>query len=117
MSTRPATAFAYGTKTVYGPFHRRTKTGVSPARLPRQILRDGELWGRGPKNSPIPAAMAYFGALPGGKSGFEFYSLVEPDGPYGSTVYWHAPPYGHARADDPWAKIDVLMCRVSEDTP
>lgn len=117
MSARPATLTRYGSLTVYGPFHRRTKTGEDPWHLPRLILNDGELWGRGPKNSPIPAAMAFFGPLPDGGSGLEFYSLVKPDRPYGPSVYWHAPPHGRARADDPWAKIDVLLRRVSKDTP
>jgi hypothetical protein len=59
--------------------------------------------------------MAYFGPLPENVSGVELYSLVEPDRPYGPSVYWRAPPHGRARDEDPWAKIRVVVQRASKD--
>jgi|ERR1035441_4340015 hypothetical protein len=116
MPSVPSTPPRYRQQTVYGPFHRRTKADDKPTDLLRQLLSSGELWGRGPKSSPIPAAMAFAGPLPAGVSGLEFHSLVEPDRPYGPVMYWRGPPHGRARSEDPWAKIDVLIRSASEDS-
>ncbi len=115
MAARPTTPTRYGTETIYGPFHRLTKSDDHPADLLRALLGSGELWGRGPKDSPIPAAMAYFGELPNRASGVEFYSSVEPDRPYGAVVYWRGPPHGRARLDGAQAKIWVFVSRASKD--
>lgn len=100
---------------VYGPFHRLTKADHEPALIVRLLLTDGELTGRGHKTSPLPAAMAYHGALPAHASGVEFYALVEPDQRYGPVACWHAPPFGQARADGDRATIEVLVRRASKD--
>lgn len=100
---------------VYGPFHRLTKADNEPALIVKLLLSEGQLSGRGHKTSPLPAAMAYYGALPKEASGVEFYALVEPDRPYGPVAYWHAPPYGHASEDGDRATIEVLVRRASKD--
>lgn len=87
MAARPTTT-KYRTETIYGPFHRLTKADDQPAELPRVILVSGELWGKGYRGTPIPAVLAYFGALPDLASGVEFYSPVKPDQPYGPVVFW-----------------------------
>lgn len=115
MTAIRATPHRYNQETVYGPFHRRTKADDQPADLLKAILSVGELWGRGPRDSPIPAALAYFGELPADTSGVEFYSFVEPDRPYGPVVCWRSPPHGRARWTGTWAKVKVVVSRASKD--
>jgi hypothetical protein len=105
----------YEPLTVYGPFHRLTKADHEPARIVKLLLAKGELSGRGFRESPLPAAMAYYGALPTQASGVELYTLVEPDRWYGPVAYWHAPPFGNARGDGVRATIEVLIRRASKD--
>jgi hypothetical protein len=105
----------YQPLTVYGPFHRLTKADHEPARIVKLLLAEGELSGRGFKESPLPAAMAYYGALPKEASGIEFYALVEPDRPSGPVAYWHVPPFGHATEDGGRATIKVLLEHASKD--
>lgn len=101
--------------TVYGPFHRLTKADHQPGHILGLLLTDGKLSGLGFKESPLPAAMAYHGALPKQASGVEFYALVEPDRPYGPVAYWHAPPFGNAKQDGARATIEVLVRHASKD--
>lgn len=116
MAAIPASsARKYQDEDVYGPFHRKTKAGADPRRLLLQALKAGELWGRGPSESPLPAVMAFFGKLPPGSSGFEFYSFDRPDQPWGGQVYWHPAPHGHARGEGEWARIKVVVHRASQD--
>lgn len=115
MAARPTTAIRYGTETIYGPFHRLTKADAEPVDLVRSLLGSGELWGSGYRGTPIPAVLAFFGGLPSGASGVEFYSRIEPDRPYGPVVCWRGPPHGLAKLDGAWAKIKVLVSRASED--
>lgn len=105
----------YGTREVYGPFHRKTKAGADPRDLFLKVATSGELWGRGRIGSPHPAVLAFPGPLPDGASGFEFFSLTPPDTPWGAEPTWYAPPHGQAREQDGWAKIDVLIRTASED--
>lgn len=100
---------------VYGPFHRKTKDGVPAPELFKKIALSGELWGRGEKNSSLLAAMAHTGPLPAGGTGIEFFSLIEPSRPHGPQMAWHLPPWGQAREEDGWTKIEVVIRRASED--
>jgi hypothetical protein len=116
MSTRPTTTPPwYDTLEAYGPFHRKTKDGTHPHALFAEMAANGELWGRGRVNSPNLAALAFYGPLPEGKSGIEFFTFLEPDKPWGGEATWFTPPYGEAREEQGWAKIDVVIRRASED--
>jgi hypothetical protein len=115
MAAHAPAHIKYGTETIYGPFHRLTKADGQPADLLKALLGSGELWGKGYRGTPIPAVLAYFGALPDGASGVEFCSPVKPDQPYGPVAFWRGPPHGLAQVDGDWAKIKVLVSRVSKD--
>lgn len=114
VSGRPS-PYKYETLEVHGPFHRKSKDGDDPRRLFAAMAESGELWGRGERNSPHLAALAFFGPLPDGKSGIEFFSLLEPHRPWGGAAMWFSPPHGQAREHDGWAKIDVVIKRASTD--
>lgn len=77
----------YETVRVYAPFHRVANPRTQGAAEMRAILQSGELWGSPPGSSLIPAVKAYFGSLPAGQSGFEFFSVAPPDRPWGGVVY------------------------------
>lgn len=105
----------YETETVYGPFHRKTKNGVDPRHLFEKMAASGELWGQGRTNSPHPAALAFYGRLPAGASGIEFFTRLEPDRPWGTEASWFSPPHGEAQQVGDWAKIDILIRTASKD--
>ncbi|MCA1705683.1 MAG: hypothetical protein LC808_21460, partial [Actinobacteria bacterium] len=67
---------------VYGPFHRLANRLTQDAEVLRSVLESGELWGRPPWMSDIPAVKAYFGRLPDNARGFEFCAAAPPDQPY-----------------------------------
>lgn len=81
----------------------------------RAILASGELWGGPPGASSIPAVKAYFGSLPAGQSGFEFFSMAPPDRPWGGVVYWHAREDGTVWIEREQAKVNVLVRRVDQE--
>lgn len=81
----------------------------------RRILSTGELWGGPPTGSNIPAVKAYFGRLPSGTAGFEFFSIVPPDRPWGGPAYWRARADGTVVVEDDWAKVVVLISRVDQE--
>lgn len=81
----------------------------------RSVLASGELWGRPPKGSDIPAVKAYFGELPPDTMGFEFFSLVPPDRPWGGVAYWRARADGSVVVEHDWAKVEVLISRVDQE--
>jgi hypothetical protein len=106
---------SYQTVTVYGPFHRVANPRTQRAEEMRAILWSGELWGSPARSSLIPAVKAYFGSLPEGQSGFEFFSLAPPDRPWGGVVYWHERDDGAVWIHDGQAKVNVLVRRVDQD--
>jgi hypothetical protein len=79
------------------------------------VLASGELWGRPPQGSNIPAVKAYFGALPSDAKGFEFFSVAPPDQPWGGVVYWRERPDGRVVVEEDWAKVQVLVSRVDQE--
>lgn len=108
-------ALRYGTRTVYGPFFRRSNERTQAANTMRKVLSSGELWGRPPRGSDIPAVKAYFGELPVGVKGFEFFSVVPPDQPWGGVVYWRGRNDGSVVVDENWAKVVILISRVDQE--
>jgi hypothetical protein len=80
-----------------------------------KILSSGQLWGRPPAGSPFPAVQAYCGGLPSGVAGFEFFSIAPPDRPWGGVAYWRARADGSVTIEDDWAKVVVLISRVSQE--
>jgi hypothetical protein len=101
-------ALRYRTMTVYGPFYRRWNERTQDRDTLRKILASGELWGRPPRGSNIPAVKAYFGELPSDARGFEFFCAAPPDRPYGGVVYWRARSGAGVVVDGDWAKLRLL---------
>jgi len=114
-SPAPRTPPDYGTRQIYGPFHRKTKDGKHPHDLFAKMAKNGQLWGRGRIGSGILAVLAFPGPLPGDASGIEFFSFIEPNTPWGSEPTWYSPPHGQAWEHDGWAKIEVVIKRATED--
>jgi hypothetical protein len=81
----------------------------------RRILRSGELWGRPPHNSDIPAVQAFFGELPNEVAGFEFFAACPPDRGAGPVAYWRVRDDGSVWGEDDWAKVRVVVSHVSQD--
>lgn len=81
----------------------------------RGIIESGELWGRAPAYSHIPAVQAYHGALPSGKRGFEFFALAPPDQPPGPVVYWRDRADQSVRVEDDVAKLRIVLSRVDQE--
>lgn len=108
-------AARYRTITVYGPFFRRWNERTQGRDVVREVLASGELWGRPPRGSDIPAVKAYFGELPSETVGFEFFSLVPPDRPWGGVAYWRARSDGSVIVEDDLAKVVVLISRVDQE--
>ncbi len=104
----------YGESVFFGPFFRR-ESPTQNSEAMRTVLSSGELWGRAPRNSNLPAAQAFIGALPDGESGFEFYANVPPDSVGGGRAFWHVRDDGSVWGDDEWAKVKVVVSRVNQD--
>ena len=100
---------------VYGPFHRRANGRTQSPEAMRAILKSGELWGRSPWNSDVPAVQAFPGPLPDAVAGFEFYAVAQPDRPEGSVMFWRIRPDGQVWGEDDWARIAIVVTRVSQD--
>jgi hypothetical protein len=89
----------------------------SPSQTP-EIARvqeaTGEIWGKAPRGSTIPAVQAYTGPLPEGARGIEFTAEVEPDplSPPGQA-YWRGPRPGVIVEGDN-AKIRVTVTRNTQ---
>jgi hypothetical protein len=66
-------------------------------------------------NSDIPAAKAYSGPLPAGKDGFEFFTEVRPHAAVGPGAFWRVQQDGSVWGDNDWAKVKVLISRVSQE--
>lgn len=105
----------YSTRTVYGPFYRLANARTQTAESMRAVLASGELWGGPPGASNIPAVKAYFGPLPAGARGFEFFALAPPDQPWAGVVYWRERADGSVWIDAEQAKVNVLVRRVDQD--
>jgi hypothetical protein len=105
----------YRDLTAYGPFFRLANDLTQTPETMREILRSGELWGRPGMNSDIPAAKAYPGELPTGKDGFEFFTEVRPHTVFASGAFWRVQPDGSVWGDNEWAKVKVLVSRVSQE--
>lgn len=75
-------------------YHRLESPTQTPADAARQAA-SGELWGRAPRTSFIPAAQAFRGPLPLGARGIEFTTDVPPDaGSPPREAYWRGPRIG-----------------------
>lgn len=87
-------------------YHRLASTTQTPEHAALQE-RSGELWGRPPRGSDIPAVKAYRGPLPPGKLGIEFTTEVEPD-PWTAAhrVRWTGPRAG-VIVDEEFARIRI----------
>lgn len=88
-------------------YHRRESSTQTPADAALQEAT-GELWGRAPRASYIPAVKAYLGPLPPGVRGIEFTADIEPDrgtGPYAAR--WTGPRAG-VIVDEEFARIEVI---------
>jgi hypothetical protein len=110
----PGVAAKYGAITAYGPFYRVANERTQTPDTMHEIVESGELWGQGPLNSDIPAVKAYFGPLPRDRPGFEFFCAAEPDVRGGSTAYWRAREDKAVWLEDEWAKVRILITRVSQ---
>jgi len=109
-----ATPPHYGNRRVYGPFHRLFSPTQDPKAM-RAIIDAGELWGRPRRNSDIPEAKAYFGELPDGKPGFEFWAFTRPRNRWGRIAGWVRREDGHVWGTGDWAKIAVAITKVRQD--
>lgn len=91
-------------------YHRR----ASPTQTPEDAARQkasGELWGRPPLGSTIPAVQAYVGPLPPGAQGIEFATDVVPDpGAPPGQAYWRGPRAG-VTVDNDVAMIRIVITR------
>lgn len=105
----------YRSVQVYGPFFRRWNERTQDRKVMRSVLSSGELWGRPPRGSDIPAVKAYFGELPPGTMGFEFFSAVPPDQPWGGIAYWRSRTDGSVVVEHDWAKVGILISRVDQE--
>ncbi|MBO0805372.1 MAG: RHS repeat-associated core domain-containing protein, partial [Nocardiopsaceae bacterium] len=94
----------------YGPFHRLTTPSQSGDIAAKQV-ESQELWGQSARYSNIPAAKAYNGPLPPGKSGVEFYTPVAPTdtmgGIPGLQATWYRGSPGVVDINDEWVKIPI----------
>lgn len=104
----------YGAQTVYGPFHRLESPTQATAAM-HHIARSGELWGTASAHTDVPRVKAYNGPLPQANRGFEFYTLAPPDQPYGGTMFWGERTDATVSLEDEWARIVVLVSRISQD--
>src|SRR5947209_1015424 len=89
----------------------------SPTQTPetaRQQEQSGEIWGRAPQQSSIPAVQAYVGPLPVGARGIEFYTDTPHDaGCPPRVAYWRGPRPG-VRVEGGFAKIEVVVTRNTQ---
>ena len=109
--TEAATGENAGSPQLYGPYHR-LESPTQTAEIAELQETSGELWGRPPQGSDIPAVQAYKGHLPSGARGIEFYTPVEPDsegsGRPGALVYWRPGNPGVVEEDD-YVKIPIQV--------
>jgi hypothetical protein len=89
----------------------------SPTQTPeiaRQQELSGEIWGRPPQQSTIPAVQAYVGPLPSGARGVEFHTDTPQDPMCPPRVaYWRGPRKG-VRVEDSFAKITVVVTKNTQ---
>jgi hypothetical protein len=85
---------------VFGPFWRAANSRMQDHAGMRRIIESGELWGRPPAYSTLPAVQAYMGKLPPDKPGFEFFALTPPDQEFGFVAYWRERDDQSVRVDD-----------------
>lgn len=95
-------------------YHRLESPTQTPADAARQAA-SGELWGRPPRGSDIPAAQAYVGPLPPGARGTEFTTATPPDpGSPPGQAYWRGPRPG-VRVEGGIAKIAIVVTRQTQN--
>lgn len=109
-----AEAPVYGEAVVFGPFFRLYNEATQNTTDVAKILASGELWGRPPRNSDIPAVQAYRGMLPDDHAGFEFYAFSRPDQPWGKVMYWRERPASGVEAVGDAVRIRIVISRVKE---
>ncbi len=94
-------------------YHRKESPTQTPEHVRLQV-HSGELWGKSPLGSDIPAAQAYLGPLPSDCRGIEFTTDTEPDsGSPPGEAYWRGPRDGVEVAGD-YAKIKIKVIRNTQ---
>jgi hypothetical protein len=63
----------------------------------------------------VPAVQAFPGPLPDAVAGFEFYAIAQPDRPERPVMFWRIRPDGLVWGDADWARIAIVVTRVSQD--
>jgi len=105
----------YDVRSVYGPFWRSANARTQNLEGMRRIVESGELWGRAPAFSNIPAVQAYPGPLPPNRQGFEFFAMRPPDDLFGPVAYWRERDDRSVRVEDDWAKVKIVLSRVDQE--
>ena len=73
----------------------RHESPTQSKEVARLQVQSGEVWGRAPQQSDLPAVQAYIGQLPPGVRGVEFYTDTVPDtGGSPRIAYWRGPRPG-----------------------
>ncbi len=96
--------------------YHRLESPTQTAEHARLQEVSGELWGRAPRGSNIPAAQAYIGPLPAGRRGIEFSTTVQPDPnkPPGQA-FWTGPRTG-VKIEGDFATIKIKILRNTQTT-
>ena len=91
--------------------YHRLESPTQTAKDAEKQERSGELWGKAPRFSDIPAVKAYIGPLPEGCAGIEFTTETEPDaGTAPIEAWWRGPREGVEVGGD-WAKIRIKVTK------
>lgn len=94
-------------------YHRRESPSQTAA-IAAQQQATGEMWGRAPRGSDVPAVQAYVGPLPFGIRGVEFTTDVLPDpGSPPGQAYWRGPRPGVV-VEDEFAKIRCMITKNAQ---
>lgn len=96
------------------PRYHRLESPTQTSELAQLQVAGGEIWGRAPRGSDIPAVQAYIGPLPKGAKGIEFATPIVPDkGNPPGRVSWRGPRSG-VRIENDYAKIKVFIIKNTQ---
>jgi hypothetical protein len=73
----------------FGPFHRLFSPTTQNIATAKKQARSKEIWGRTPRRGMEPTVQAYYGHLPDGREGIEFYTEAEPAKGTGKEARWY----------------------------
>jgi hypothetical protein len=94
---------------LYGPYHRLESPTQRPEIAALQVST-GEIHGRAPRWSDIPAVKAYRGRLPPGTRGVEFMTTITPySDPHPRLVRWLIHTPGVLTVEDGVVAIPVIV--------